>query len=456
MLFTTEWAATILKQYSGKPDAQTQIEHVTTNSKESSANTLFIPIVGERFDGHQFMEEAFNKGAVAAVWQEDLERPEFLPDDFPLFLTTDTTEAMQTLASAYRILVDPVVVGVTGSNGKTTTKDMIAAVGKTKYKTHHTLGNYNNGIGLPLTILSMPAETELLVLEMGMDRFGEIEQLSKIAQPDIAVITNIGESHMAFLGSREGIAQAKMEIIIGLKENGLLVIDGDEPLLTHADLPSHTATCGFGSANDWGVSDVEVQHHQTVFTLGQESDYTIPLLGKHHALNAAFAARVGEALSIPRDVAKKALKSLEWTAMRFELLKGQGDVSVINDAYNASPTSMKAAIEVVNDMKGFASKVLVLGDMFELGEDSKAMHRSVTDAIDPTQISAVFTLGEDAKEIIEDIQQHNSSIHTSHAASKYDMIELLSPYLNQDSLILFKASRGMQFETMIERLIDPS
>lgn len=204
------------------------IEGVTTDSRNVRKGNLFVPIIGEKFNGHDFVEKAFENGAHASLWSRSVPNP---PQDKPLIIVDDTLAALQQIASHYLLEVNPKVVGITGSNGKTTTKDMIASVVGTRYRVHKTKGNFNNHIGLPLTILDMPEDTEVAVLEMGMNAKGEIELLSSIARPDIAVITNIGDAHLQDLGSREGIAEAKLEIIKGLKENGTLIYHGDEPLL---------------------------------------------------------------------------------------------------------------------------------------------------------------------------------------------------------------------------------
>src|SRR5699024_1235287 len=187
-----------------------EIETVVTDSRLKVKQSLFVPLIGDQFDGHQFVEGALNNGAVAILWQEDRELPPSVPKQVPVFFVKNTLDALQQLASLYRNKVDPIVVGITGSNGKTTTKDIVSSVVKTTYKTHFTQGNLNNHIGLPLTILGMPNDAEVLILEMGMNHFNEIDLLSKIARPDYAIITNIGESHIEHLGSREGITKAKL------------------------------------------------------------------------------------------------------------------------------------------------------------------------------------------------------------------------------------------------------
>lgn len=206
------------------------ITGVTTDSRQAAAGQLFVPLVGEQFDGHEYLEQAVQNGAVAALWKKGKEVPESLAH-VPLLIVGDTLVALQRLATAYRSELFVRVVGITGSNGKTTTKDMAAAILGTSYKVHKTEGNFNNHIGLPLTVLQLEEDTEVAVLEMGMSGFGEIELLARIAQPDAAIITNIGDAHMLQLGSRAGIAKAKLEIATGLSEDGLLLYNGDEPLL---------------------------------------------------------------------------------------------------------------------------------------------------------------------------------------------------------------------------------
>lgn len=452
MLFTTKWLSSHFTDFRGGAQGLNMVNIVITDSRQSVDKALFIPIVGDRFDGHNYIQQAFENGAVAVLWNKHKSLPDFLPTDFPVFLVEDTLIALQSLATYYRDEINPIVIGITGSNGKTTTKDMVAAISGTTYKTHYTNGNFNNHIGLPLTILSMPRETEVLVLEMGMSDFGEIERLSNIAKPDYAIITNIGESHIEFLGSRKGIAQAKLEIIKGMKADGEVIFDGDEPLLNKALQQDYSIACGFQQKNDVIISDVEIHTEKTVFNLSDGTFYTIPLLGKHHALNATFAIMVGEKLNVAHEYIKQALTNLKITAMRFELLKGANGASLINDAYNASPTSMKAAIEVVKQMDGFQKKVLVLGDILELGDHSEALHQSVSEVID-LPITAVFTFGKAAETISVAIKKQKPYIKAEHFSAKETLLAALHPYLQEETLLLFKASRGLQFESLVDALM---
>lgn len=448
MLFTTKWLATIFREHQGDTQTNLSIDEVTTDSRVKTSNSLFIPLIGDVFDGHDHVRQAIDQGAIATVWRKDLPLPDDISNEFPVFYVSDTLDALQNLAINYRNKINPIVVGITGSNGKTTTKDLVASIVKTTYKTHYTDGNFNNHIGLPLTILGMSRETEVLILEMGMSDRKEIERLAEIAKPDYAIITNIGESHIEFLGSREAIASAKLEILHGLKQDGKLIIDGDEDLFASIRHEEHVITCGFDVQNDVIIKQVEVGSNQTKFKLMNDLTYMVPLLGKHHAQNASYAITLGKQLSISDHMIKKGLLSLESTSMRFELLEGKFGVTIVNDAYNASPTSMKAAIEVIKQLEGFQERVLILGDIFELGEQSEILHRSVANTIEQP-ITAVFTYGKDVKYIAEEVTKHKPNIVCVHFDSREELLKKIQTYLNEKTILLFKASRGMKFETII-------
>lgn len=451
MLFTIRELSQLFPHSFGNFKGQLVIEEVSTDSRKKTSQSLFVPLIGDHFDGHDYVIEAYQNGAIACIWDKQKEIPTDLPKDFPVFLVEDTTKGLQDLARYYREKVNPIVIGITGSNGKTTTKDIVASMTSSTYRTHHTKGNLNNHIGLPLTILSMDPTTEVLVVEMGMNHFHEIELLSKIAEPDYGIITNIGESHLANLGSREGIAKAKLEILQGLKKNGLLVIDGDEPLLASLHGKKYVKTCGFVETNDAIIQQVAIDKQQTHFTIKNLGSFSVPLLGKHHAKNCAYAIVLGQLLNISLDKIQQSLSSLSLTAMRFEMLTGKNNVTIINDAYNASPTSMRAAIDIVKQLGGFKEKVLVLGDIFELGEQSKQLHQSIAQVISPP-ITALFTLGSDMKYLHEVVHKKDPNIDCQHFTSGEALLDHLSMYLNPDTLLLFKASRGMQFELLVEAI----
>ncbi|WP_153462504.1 UDP-N-acetylmuramoyl-tripeptide--D-alanyl-D-alanine ligase [Sediminibacillus terrae] len=451
MLFTTEFLAEVFDDHKGAVQDGIEINEVITDSRRQSHKSLFIPLVGESFDGHDFLKGAFDNGAVAVLWEKDRELPEFLPAGFPVFYVDDTLEGLQLLAREYRKQINPTVIGITGSNGKTTTKDLIGTVTASYFRTHRTKGNLNNHIGVPLTILSMPPQTEVLVLEMGMSGFGEIELLSRIAQPDYAVITNIGESHIEYLGSREGIAQAKSEILAGLKSDGLLFIDGDEELLSALKQRKDTVGCGFHPDNQITADHIRMHTDKTTFRFNGHTVYELNMLGEHNVKNALFAIAIADRLAIPEQYTKSALSNLELTGMRFEFVSGRNHSTIINDAYNASPTSMKASINVVQQLSGYQRKVLVLGDIFELGEQASTLHRQVAEAINQ-DIDVLFTVGSNAQEISD--AKKNELPLVKHFEALGDLTTALLPLLEEGTLVLLKASRGMKLEQMLEDIAD--
>ncbi|WP_188205723.1 UDP-N-acetylmuramoyl-tripeptide--D-alanyl-D-alanine ligase [Alkalibacillus aidingensis] len=423
------------------------VQQVFIDSREVVTDGLFVPIIGERFNGHDFILQAIENGAVAALWNEEEQLPEEVPTDFPVFFVEDTLSSLQLLANKYRLDVDPTVIGVTGSNGKTTTKEILAGSLSPHYKVAKTEGNFNNLIGLPLSILKMERDCDLLVLEMGMNSFGEIEALSNIAQPNISVITNIGESHIEYLGSREGIAKAKLEILKGMNPDGVLIVDGDEPLLD-IDTSLHRITCGIGEGLDYQVQNIKQFENMTEFTINGMS-YRIPLLGTHQAKNTAFAVAVGDWLNIDSNQLANALASLELPSMRFEMIETSSKAVLINDAYNASATSMMASIDVVKNLP-YKRKVLVLGDIFELGAFSESEHRKVAKSIN-SSIDAVFTLGEDSRYIIDSLPESFTG-ESKHYTEQNSLIKQIKDQMTEGTVILFKASRGMKFEDMIDHL----
>ncbi|MEI3606724.1 UDP-N-acetylmuramoyl-tripeptide--D-alanyl-D-alanine ligase [Pseudogracilibacillus sp. SE30717A] len=451
-MFTLNDLQELFPRTKGNISTNFTIEKVITDSRTKTENALFVPIIGNTFDGHKFIQQAIENGAIAALWDEKVEIPNHLPEGFVIYTVGDTIEALQHLAKAYRNKVNPIVIGITGSNGKTTTKDLIKSVLQTKRKTHATAGNFNNHIGLPLTILEMPADTEILITEMGMSDFGEIKTLSNIAMPDYAIITNIGESHIEHLGSRSGIAEAKLEIRHGLKEDGILLIDGDEILLETIKAEANVISCGMADTNTVVISNISVQDNVTDFSLNGEQ-FTIPLLGAHHAKNASFAITVARDLDYDKINIQKGLKTFNQSTMRFEKMTGKNGATIINDAYNASATSMKAGIEVVKQLSGFKHKGLVLGDILELGEHAKTLHLTVADVIDES-IQFVYTFGESANEISALVKNEHPTIRCKHFLTKSDLTHELSKELNADTLLFFKASRGMKFEEIIESILE--
>ncbi|WP_226671374.1 UDP-N-acetylmuramoyl-tripeptide--D-alanyl-D-alanine ligase [Metabacillus litoralis] len=438
---------------SGLNDEQRNISisGVTTDSRQVEGGNLFFPLVGDVYNGHEFVEKAIKNGAAAVIWEKSEVNP---PNEVPVIFVEDTLLALQSLAKNYNEQLDVKVVGITGSNGKTTTKDMVAAVLETTFKVHKTKGNFNNHIGLPLTILSMKEETEVAILEMGMSGRGEIELLSKMAHPDVAVITNIGEAHLLDLGSRDAIAEAKLEIAEGLKEDGLLIYHGDEPLLQEKVPTIQKAKMTFGenSQNDYYATNISQELTGTSFKV-KEEDYFIPVLGKHNVSNALAAYAVAEAFNVQKDAIKKGFQSIKVTGMRLELLKSKKGFSIINDAYNASPTSMQAAITLLEDLRGFDNKFVVLGDMLELGNEEKEFHRQVGRSINKDVIPHILTYGKLGKEISIGARENQSADFVHHFEDKQQLIQHLESVMNKNDVVLVKASRGMKLEEVVDGLI---
>ncbi|RFU67888.1 UDP-N-acetylmuramoyl-tripeptide--D-alanyl-D-alanine ligase [Bacillus sp. V59.32b] len=432
-----------------------EVKGVSIDSRHILAQNLFVPLNGEQVNGHQYVDKALQQGASVSLWQEDVPNR---PVGVPLIIVKDTLAALQNLAAEYRKQLTLKVVGITGSNGKTTVKDMTAALLGTTYRVHKTSGNYNNHIGLPLTILSMKEDTEVAVLEMGMSSRGEIEFLSKLARPDVAIITNIGEAHLLDLGSREQIAGAKLEIIAGLKRNGTLIYHGDEPLLTSRlegdRFDRHLLTFGRSDTNDLYPITIRQGQDHTTFTLqgSTDTEYSIPVLGTHNVLNALAAILAAKELDVEEEFIRKGLSSFKLTHMRMEMVEGSRGEKIINDAYNASPTAMKAAIELIEGITGYDKKYLVLGDMLELGPREKAFHEDIGALIDPDKINKVFTFGELGAAIAAGASKKFSSENILVFQDKTELIDELRKHTKSNDLILVKASRGMKLEEVVHAL----
>ncbi|SIS37934.1 UDP-N-acetylmuramoyl-tripeptide--D-alanyl-D-alanine ligase [Salimicrobium flavidum] len=447
MIITTGQLTSLFEEGKGGTDKNIRIESVMTDTRIEQKGSLFIPIVGENFDAHSFLDKAIENGAVAALWQKNMEFPADIHEDFPVFFVEDTVSAMQLLANEYIRRIQPTVVAVTGSNGKTTTKDMAASVLSQKFRTHHTKGNLNNHIGVPLTIFSMPEDTQVLVLEMGMNNKGEIEVLSNIARPHYGIVTNIGESHIEQLGSRENIAAAKLEITSGFRDDGELIFDGDEKLLKGTD----GLSCGFSENVEYRAKEIFLHDEGSRF-LVEGHRYLLPLVGKHNVKNATYVILLAKKLGMDAAEIQKGFDSLSMTGMRLEKLNGMKGSHVFNDTYNASPTSMKAVIEFVRTYKTKSHKVLVLGDMYELGMHSKELHAQVAEAITP-EIDIVMTVGDDSKAISDKVATIFSSITTKHFREKGPLIEELKSVVGEQSIVLVKASRGMKLEEIVDTIV---
>ncbi|WP_462412648.1 UDP-N-acetylmuramoyl-tripeptide--D-alanyl-D-alanine ligase [Neobacillus sp. Marseille-QA0830] len=436
------------------PFADINIEGVTIDSRKIAAGNLFVPLVGEHVDGHKYVEESIKKGAAAAFWQEDVPNP---PQGLPIIIVDNCLTALQELAREYRKELPIRVVGITGSNGKTTAKDMTASLLSLKYKVQKTEGNFNNHIGLPLTVLNLNEDTEVAVLEMGMSGRGEIEFLTKLACPDAVVITNIGESHLLDLGSREAIAEAKLEILQGLKDGGLAVLHGDEPLLMeriHQFKGNvEVQTFGRNETNDlYPVAITQLQQGSRFRLNVSDKNFELPVLGTHNIMNALASMLIAHYFSIPFEEMNEGLKGVKLTNMRMELVEGRHGETIINDAYNASPTSVMAAIELVSNLQGYDRRILVLGDMLELGPQEEQYHLQVGERLNSDKINLVFTYGTLGKHIAKGAASVLGEERVFAFTDKQSLIKELEPQLGENTLVLVKASRGMKLEDIVKAL----
>lgn len=426
---------------------------VSINTRTIQPGDLFIPFRGEQVNGHKFVRDAFAKGAAASLWLKDEPNP---PEDVPLLFVDSGEKALQQMAEAYRAELQAVFIGITGSNGKTSTKDLVAGMLSPYFRVKKTEGNFNNELGLPLTILSLDEDTEFAVLEMGMSSFGEIEFLSKLAKPKYAVITNIGEAHMQDLGSREGIAKAKFEIIAGLDAAGQLFYDGDEPLLrpfVEKNPTIQTKSFGVQHHNDLRIDEVNFTEQGSAFRVAGElnEEMSIPVLGEHQVKNTLAALLIGKEVGLTAEQMREALQRIILTDMRMQVIEGNNGAIFINDAYNAAPTSMRAAISFLEKSSIKTEKWLVLGDMLELGDNEKKYHEDMSQTISNDVFTGVCLYGPRMEWLYNKLVGEFSAeqlIWTNNDPEK--LITFLKNNINDRSIVLVKGSRGMKLERVIE------
>lgn len=427
------------------------VHEITTDSRQQMEKGLFIPLKGERFDGHDFMSSIYDRGAIATLTMNN----EVIDEKLATILVEDTKKALLDLGCFYRKQFHIPVIGITGSVGKTSTKEMISAVLSGKWKVHKTEGNFNNEIGLPLTLFKLKHSHEAAVIEMGMNHFGEIHNLTCSALPDVAVITNVGTSHIENLGSREGILKAKLEILDGLHPDGLLILNGDNDLLsTLRDLSVKPISYGLLPTNDYWAKEIRSEGDYTLATVispRQTYQIRIKALGEHMVYNTLAALAVAEHFELTEAEIMCGLSSYEPAKMRMHVTTFENGLTVIDDTYNASPDSMKAALKVLRDYDSQGRKVAILGDMFEMGDFAPALHQEVGDFAAEVAIDVLIAVGELAKHIYEGYKTKGIK-EAYYFETKEAFIESLMHLIQKDDCVLFKASRGMHFEALIEEV----
>ncbi len=419
----------------------------------------YIAIKGENFDGNLFWKQALEKGAECVIVSEITLQDEELSTykNKNIIKVEDTLQALYEIARLKRSLYNIPVIAITGSVGKTSTKDMVANVVSQKYKTLKTMGNNNNNIGLPFTILKL-REEEAMVLEMGMNHLGEISLLTSIAKPDICIITNIGTSHIGNLGSRENILKAKLEILEG-SENPTIIINNDNELLhkwqEENKKKRNIITYGIREISDINGKNIKLKGDSSEFTCRpyeKEISIAVPVGGEHFILNSLCVVSVGKILKIEEEKIKKGIESFELTKKRMDITELGNGVKIINDAYNASLESMKASLKYLSELKN-KRKIAVLGDILELGEYSQKLHEQVGEAVYQNKIDLLIVSGKNAKYIDQQAKKMGMpEENIYYFEEKEKIIKQIKEMIKPGDAILFKASNGMRFFELVEEL----
>ncbi|MDO4941284.1 MAG: UDP-N-acetylmuramoyl-tripeptide--D-alanyl-D-alanine ligase [Lachnospiraceae bacterium] len=426
------------------------ITHFCIDSRQADATSLFVPIIGENVDAHKFIAGTLDAGAASFTQEHDTYEHEQ-----PVIAVKDTVKAMQDLAVSYRNRMDLPIVAVTGSVGKTTTREMITCVLKGGFHAFETSGNQNSQIGVPLTIDKMSYSDEIAVLELGMSERGQINILTNIAQPNVAVVTNVGVAHIEQLKTRENICAEKLDIQNGLKEDGILFINGDNDMLakyTPELVRFPYRFYGFGKNCDIRATDVTEENGCTSFLCHIDGKYypvTINTLGRHNVLNALAAIGVGCRYGISVETACRQL--MKFKGQRQDIRKNNG-YTIIDDTYNASPDSMKAALSILDTMKNQRYKIAVLADMLELGDNSPAYHKEVGEYLASTSVTHLFAVGDLINHTIEGVKEQNSDIVIRKFTDNEALAAALKEFLQEGDAVLLKGSNGMKLKEVAIQL----
>ena len=436
--------------YYGSEEKKSQcIEAVTTDSRKVESGCLFVPIVGARADGHKFIDQVMKQGALATLSERPLGEV-----DFPYIQVESSLQAVKDLAAYYLEQLQIPVVGITGSVGKTSTKEMIAAVLEQKFQVLKTLGNFNNELGLSLTVFRLREKDEIAVLEMGISDFGEMTRLAKIARPDTCVITNIGTCHLENLGDRDGVLKAKTEIFKYLKKDGHIVLNGDDDKLCTVKEYEGIKPVFFGMESDKDIyADEIVSRGLKGMTcrihVGEESFTTdIPMPGRHMVYNALAATAVGRIYGLTLEQIRHGIETLEAISGRFHMIETDRFL-IVDDCYNANPMSMKASLDVLKD--GAGRRVAILGDMGELGENEVQLHAEVGEHAAQCGIDVCICTGPLSANIAK-MARKNPELIVIEEPDRDSLLSHLSDYVQTGDTILVKASHFMQFEKVVAAL----
>ena len=422
------------------------INAVAIDSRKVSTGDVFVAIRGERLDGHQFLPEAIQRGALAVLVDQNwikANKHEYLKAN--LFIVSDTLMALQELANNYRRKFTIPIIGLTGSVGKTTTKEMMAAILSQKYGVHKNEGNLNNHYGVPLTLFQLSEKHEIAIVEMGANHFGEIQRLAEIAEPTHAIITAVGRAHLEFFGSVEGVARAKLELFEVIKEHGVAFVNVDDPMIVQK-MPDVNRKITYGFENEADIKGEILgcdSHGFVTFGLmGQQIQ--LKTAGLHQAKNALAAAVVGVEFGIQPSLIKEALEAYQPYSKRMEVLDIDG-IRVINDCYNSNPDSAAAALQVLHDMRARGRKIAVLADMLELGQASEFEHRKIGELASQLGLDGLFGFGSMTRFTVETAKPTLKD-RARHFEEKDKLISFLNDFLKKGDVVLIKGSRGMAME----------
>lgn len=435
------------------------INNITIDTRKVHENDCYIGIKGEKNDGNKLFMDAFLKGAILAIVDEFEPNDEILKylkeNEKSILVVEDSIESLGTIAKVKRNNFYSPVVAVTGSAGKTSTKDMLYSVLKEKYNAHKTIGNQNNHIGLPLTILSLEESNEVLVLEMGMNHSGEISYLTDIAKPDVALITNVGTAHIGNLGSRNNILKAKLEILEGLNPKGTLIINNDNDLLHEWYLENKDnykiLTIGIHNESDFMAKNIKENENSSIFECFN-CTYKVPVGGEHFIYNALAAIAVASVFDIPCTLVKKGILNFELSSNRMHIITlDNPNVTIVDDSYNANFDSMSYAIKYLASLEG--RNIAVLGTMKELGKFSKDLHEEIGKLVTDEEIDILITVGNDANYINLKAEELGFNKENSyHFESNEEAIKLINEIKQSDDNILVKASNSLNFKEIVENI----
>lgn len=424
------------------------VGNISTDTRGELSGCLFVPLKGERFDGHNYLQQAVENGAVAVLCDREIAA---LPKEVAVYRVKQTRRALEDLAAYHRRRFALPVIAVTGSSGKTTTKELIASVLSQKFRVHKTEKNHNNEIGLAQTLLSLQPEDEVCVVEMGMRARGEIKRLAEIAAPTIGVVTNVGVAHLERLGSREAIAAAKQELIESIPENGTAVLNWNDKRVRSMASVCHGRVISYGIEPQANVQALDIQYGlgKTKFTcrlFDEVFPVTLPLLGAHNVANALAAVAVARVLGLSANRIQRALADVVAGELRQEIVDRSG-IRFVNDAYNANPLSMVASLASLSQF-GEGRYVAVIGDMLELGPDEVAMHEELAAAVISAGITELITVGPLARALGEAVKKQ-SHVNVHSVATTNEVMPLLKPLLQEGDIVLIKGSHSLRLDTLV-------